>query len=281
MNEHNTIPPMPSAIDFVVLHSLMQQAKEAYDKLDATIHRESYRFLKDFLESEYIGFESAFQFAEKLYSADRNRMMDENVAKIVISILKGEINCGNDVAMNMLGSLYYRGRSTGEPDYVKAREYYERACAYGNVVAMTNLAYIYYYGFGVELDYKKAYHLFMKGFLMGSDESAYKIGDMYRYGYYVDVDYDMAFNMYLKSITMEAITNEPVRGNKLIRIADCLFERIGTEIDYEEALKRYQMAECEFYKQIKAGDPYCSKYLDKAIARQEECRSFLCGERIG
>jgi TPR repeat protein len=53
------------------------------------------------------------------------------------------------------GTLYYNGQG-GAPDYVKAREWFEKAADKGEANAMFFLGLLYNYGFGVAQDYVNA-----------------------------------------------------------------------------------------------------------------------------
>ena len=79
-----------------------------------------------------------------------------------------------------LGAEYYKRRM-----FDFALRYYELAAEKGNLSAVSNLGYIYYYGRTGEKDYEKAYHYFDKAWEMGDLTAAYKVADMYQNGYYV------------------------------------------------------------------------------------------------
>jgi tetratricopeptide (TPR) repeat protein len=68
--------------------------------------------------------------------------------------------------MNNLGFLYANGQGVVQ-DYVKAREWYEKAADSGNALAMTNLGVLYANGLGVAQDFVKARELFEKGAAQG------------------------------------------------------------------------------------------------------------------
>ncbi len=82
-----------------------------------------------------------------------------------------------------LGAVYYR-----EKMFDFAIKYYELAADKGNLSAISNLGYIYYYGRTGEKDYEKAFHYFDKAWEMGDLTAAYKVADMYQNGYYVKKD---------------------------------------------------------------------------------------------
>ncbi len=71
-------------------------------------------------------------------------------------------------------------------------KYLEMAAEFGDMDAMEELGYMYYYGQHGEKDYAKAYECFKKGAQSGNEVSKhwcrYKIADMYHYGYHVEKD---------------------------------------------------------------------------------------------
>ena len=83
-----------------------------------------------------------------------------------------------------LGAYYY-----GERRFDLALKYYDLAAESGNLYAMSNLGYIWYYGRTGEKDYEKAFHYFSLAADRGDLIAAYKVADMYRNGYFVEKDY--------------------------------------------------------------------------------------------
>ncbi len=87
--------------------------------------------------------------------------------------------------MMNLGGYYY-----GLKKFDLALKYYEMAAVYDIDDADTCLGYIWYYGRTGERDYKKAFECFERSMKRGNMISAYKVADMYKNGYYVEKDYD-------------------------------------------------------------------------------------------
>lgn len=87
--------------------------------------------------------------------------------------------------MNDLGAMYYSDRN-----FDLALKYYDMAAEAGNLYAISNLGYIWYYGRTGQKDYEKAFHYFDKARQMGDLISEYKIADMYKNGYYVEKNYE-------------------------------------------------------------------------------------------
>ena len=90
---------------------------------------------------------------------------------------------GDADRMVQLGAYYY-----GEKQFDLALKYYEMAAEEGNLYAISNLGYIWYYGRTGQRDYQKAFYYFDKARKMGDPVAAYKVADMYKNGYYVEKD---------------------------------------------------------------------------------------------
>ena len=63
--------------------------------------------------------------------------------------------------MVSIGVIYYEGLGV-KKDYVKARNFSEKACKAGDELGCTNLGVLYLEGLGVKKDYAKARSLFEK-----------------------------------------------------------------------------------------------------------------------
>lgn len=260
------------------LNKLDKAIKQAYDDLNPQDYPESYAILGSLINGNLKKYKNGFQFLQDLYESDTKRSIETSVAEIILLISKRFIQLENVDAMNLLASLYYRGRF-GNVDYVKARKYYLMAADYESPNGFQNLGYIYYYGLGTKVDCKKAYHFFMKAFMRGDGEAAYKLGDMYRYGFYVDKDFATARTMYFRSFDiLSEIKGCMCMGDICRRVADAFYEGIGVEPNNITALRYYQRAEAEYYNQLKNGDPWAEKYLDYSISRQNEIRQQLIAD---
>ncbi len=213
--------------------------------------------------------------AQQLHEADATKQFPQYVSEFLIKVYEDEIANGNADAACDIGSLYYTGRA-GEQNYAKALEYYTVAANGGCRQAQENLGYCYYYGRDTEVDYKKAFHFFALGAFDGHICSLYKIGDMYRNGYYVEKNEREAYRIYRRCLETMTTESVPFVGADVtVRIADCYFEGIGTEIDYELALEYYQKAERLFYKRLQDGDFMIKRSYEKVISRQIEVRQKM------
>ena len=64
------------------------------------------------------------------------------------------VKLGESVGYNNLSNMYLNSKGVVQ-DYIKTREYYERAIKLGETIAYCNLAKIYYPGLGVDKVQKK------------------------------------------------------------------------------------------------------------------------------
>ena len=93
------------------------------------------------------------------------------------------------VEENKDGDLLEKGAKLySEGDYDLAIEYYRLSAAFGNVIAISNLGYCYYYARGVDRDYTLARAYFELAAKHGDINSIYKLGDIYINGYGVKKD---------------------------------------------------------------------------------------------
>ncbi|MGA9332889.1 MAG: caspase family protein [Rudaea sp.] len=76
-----------------------------------------------------------------------------------LKVWMGQAELGNADAQNYVGEIYLKGLGT-DPDYVKAREWFEKASAQGSKRARINLGYLYEQGLGVPKDMGKALNLY-------------------------------------------------------------------------------------------------------------------------
>lgn len=216
--------------------------------------------------------------ADRLMNADASRRMPVEVADFIKASYEYYIEKGDALAANNLGALYYGGRISGEPEYEKAREYYEAADRLGYTLASENLGYIFYYGFGTDVDYTKAYLYFSKAALTGRYEAMYKLGDMFRDGFYVEKNEKMTAFFYRRALDLvwkDETSYQKYLGCVYQRVGDLFYEGIGVEQNDEEAFRYYQLAEGYYYKQIEEGDKYHIDQIQVVIEKQKKLRKRL------
>ena len=155
-------------------------------------------------------------------------------------------------------------------------EYYTIAAEGGCRQAQENLGYCFYYGRDMPVDYKKAFHYFALGAFDGHLCSLYKIGDMYRNGYYVDKNEVEAFRIYMHCAQgLNEDNIHLVGADIMMRLGDCFFKGIGTEVDNKQALKYYQLAEQMYYERLESGDFLIKNCYKHVLKNQEEARQKL------
>jgi hypothetical protein len=76
-----------------------------------------------------------------------------------LKVWMGQAESGDAEAQNYVGEIYLKGLGT-EPDYAKARDWFEKAAAQGDKRARINLGYLYEQGLGVPKDIAKALNLY-------------------------------------------------------------------------------------------------------------------------
>ncbi|MBS0556104.1 MAG: caspase family protein [Proteobacteria bacterium] len=76
-----------------------------------------------------------------------------------LKVWMGQADAGDAEAQNYVGEIYLKGLGT-EPDYAKARAWFEKSAAQGFKRARVNLGYLYEQGLGVPKDLAKALNLY-------------------------------------------------------------------------------------------------------------------------
>ena len=255
--------------------TLFKKLSNILETIDAEKYTDIVSIIESNIEEDGTVYMDAFEFACSLHNADGAEILPKAVADLLVEIYFEEIDNENADAMTNLGSLYYTGRC-GEQNYEKAVKYYTMADKRGERQATENLGYCYYYGRTGEVDYKKAYHYFVKGALDNHLNSLYKIGDMYKNGYYVEKDEKEAFYIYSHCYAqMNEVCATLIGADICMRMGNVYFYGIGTEKNYELALKFYQEAEQYYYQKINNGDFFAKKGLESVIEKQNEIRNIL------
>jgi hypothetical protein len=97
--------------------------------------------------------------------------MDDDTKEEVLAIFKMGADRRNQTSMRSIGELYQNGQGGVAQDYIKAREWYEKAADKGNASAMFNLALLYEGGQGVAQDYAKAHEWYEKAADKGNEDA--------------------------------------------------------------------------------------------------------------
>lgn len=125
------------------------------------------------------------------------------------------------VEENKDGDLLEKGAKLySEGDYDLAIEYYRLSAAFGNVIAISNLGYCYYYARGVDRDYTLARAYFEIAAKHGEINATYMLGDIYINGDGVKKDEKRGVQCYVDAY------NELKSSGDIYNYPDVLF-RLG------------------------------------------------------
>ena len=197
----------------------------------------------------------AFPEAEDL--EEWNLRMDEEKRRNELSKLKQmlrEAESGDAYAMVAVGSFYYTGRCGAEQDYAKALYWYTKAAERGNVTAISNLGYCYYYGRSIPVDMKKAFEMYCKAALLGDMAARYKCGDMYLNGYYVEQDQRTAFCIYKAVQDDMGDDRDYPYADVCRRLGTCYHKAQGVKADLLHAWERLHRAAELFEQRLEHGE---------------------------
>jgi TPR repeat protein len=135
--------------------------------------------------------------------------MNDSTKKHVFAVFQTGADHGDAISMANLGKLYQYGHGVAQ-DYVKARDWYEKAAANGYANAMSSLGGLYENGQGVAQDYAKAREWYEKAAAKGDANAMFSLGGLYESGAGVAQDYAKAREWYEKGADKgeaEAMTN--------------------------------------------------------------------------
>ena len=124
--------------------------------------------------------------------------IDREAQKDVFTVFQTGALHGAAYSMGDLGTAYERGWGVAQ-DYVKAREWYEKAAEKGEPGSMRNLGLLYYGGHGVAPDYAKAREWYEKAAQEGDAVAMSNLGLLYANGQGVAQDYVEARKWYEKA----------------------------------------------------------------------------------
>lgn len=125
----------------------------------------------------------------------------KSVAKALNAFRELEIE-GETESYMYLGAIFEFGGVDLEPNYKKAKYYYDKSVELvGAVESYYGLARLHYFGKGVPINYGQAYYYYKKVYDEYYDSfSPYMIGKMCLYGLGVKKDLDVAENLLLESV---------------------------------------------------------------------------------
>jgi TPR repeat protein len=141
---------------------------------------------------------------------------------------------GNTYAMVDLGLLYAHGRGVTQ-DYVRAREWYEKAVAKDNTDAMVNLGLLYANGQGVAQDHAIAREWYEKAAEKGEETAMFNLGLLYEKGQGVTHDYIRAREWYEKAADKDL-------ASAMVNLGVLYANGQGVTRDYIRAREWYEKA---------------------------------------
>lgn len=170
---------------------------------------------------------------------------------------------GDSYSTFFLGYFYNNGLGVAT-DHQKAMDWYQKACEEGDEIAAFNIGVLYENGEGIPHDYTKSLEFFMKSAALGYAPGMRQVGKKYDWGEGVEVNIELAKYWYTKAYEngdTEAANYLGCleKGEKAIEwfkkggaeegnaFAQYRIGRIyqageGVQIDYQEALKWYELS---------------------------------------
>ncbi len=208
------------------------------------------------------------EFYEKTNPGEEDRFVYAEALSYLIEETKDP-----DVMVE-LGAMYYE-----QKEFDLALKYFEIAAEYGNIYAISDLGYIWYYGRTGTRDYEKAYSCFSKAAEMGDLVAKYKVADMYKNGFFVEKDQEKYKE------TIEELYTEVQNSMFLEDLVPEIYTRLAgiraEEGKPEEALELYYVARQFLSRRIQAhpffGDLNIMKWMIWDIYRLEDVDPAFIG----
>ena len=194
------------------------------------------------------------------------------------------------VALSWGARYYCEGMEYFDPadhgkriDCFRAAEiFYLYAALQGNPVAFANLGYVYsydrcegrYWGSDirpVDVD-ARAFECYEFAAEAGDPEACYKLGDLLSWGRGCEPDAARAFEMYRRALDASHEECAAVRGSAALRMAQCLEEGLGCDVDYGQSRDWYAVAARLLGQAVDEGDWFYEKPLVRA--REGERRTM-------
>ncbi|MCI2155119.1 MAG: sel1 repeat family protein [Solobacterium sp.] len=188
-----------------------------------------------------------------------------------------EQNNRSDEALATIGEAYYRGLGV-KVNYSEAFRYYKKAAEMGNIPALRRMGSCYELGRGVKKNMAEALSCYEDASARGDVTATYKVGDFYWNGVQslLQKDVQKAADYYIEAFQLLQAANDVWNAPDVyLRIADCLYNGIGTDVDYRNAYDFYCSATDGFMDRMDAGDMECEDLLERAEKGEELCRTKL------
>jgi len=141
---------------------------------------------------------------------------------------------GDMVAQSNLAFMYAKGINTDRDDEEAAR-WYHMAAEQGHLNSQFNLGVIYAKGRGVEQDYSQAFKWYLKAAEQGDLNAQATVAMMYRKGIGTEKSYEDAFVLY-------KLAAQRGHVNSMFNLGDMYAKGIGTKRDLQKAFQWYSKA---------------------------------------
>lgn len=125
---------------------------------------------------------------------------------------------GDNVAMLILGRLYFEGKSV-EKDYALANQWWRASANLGNRKAQNNMGLLFQYGLGVQKDFKEAAKWFDLSASQGEPTACYHLGGFYTHGQGVAANYEKALEFFRKAEALykEELITDPENSEAIVK----------------------------------------------------------------
>ena len=160
--------------------------------------------------------------------------MDIETKKEVFALFQTGAGRGDTTSMANLGASYREGLGVAQ-DYIKAREWFEKAAANDDASAMFNLGWLYVNGQGVTQDYAKAREWYEKAAAKGDARAMFNLGALYANGQGVTQDYAKAREWYEKAA-------DKGDASAMLNLGALYADGQGVAQDYAKAREWYEKA---------------------------------------
>lgn len=173
-------------------------------------------------------------FGAKGYMLYAGDMIEKDLDKSIELLTKG-VELGSGFAAYRLGVIYEEGALTGEPDYGKALECYEKAAELGYIYGFDMAGRYHLNGFAGEENLEKAVAYYTQGANRGSSYSMVELSFLYEEGNGVEQDITKSFEL----VKQAAENGYPYAFYLAGR---CYKHGIGTEENPDEAIRYLEMS---------------------------------------
>lgn len=183
----------------------------------------------------------------------------------------------DDEAFATIGEAYYRGLLMNR-DFNEAFRFFRKAADMGNIPALRRLGACYELGHGTTRDLEAALTCYETASEKGDAFATLRLGDFYRDGLKALITKDRikASNYYFAALQQAKFNYDVWNAPDVyLRVADCMFNGIGTERDVETAYEFYTAAANLFLERIDSGDTECEELLEQAELGMEVCSKEL------